>query len=308
MNLKNIRNAKGTGTGTTDNKKPYSSTPFFDYLWLMFKTLIWFFLFCFTTTNNYMNTQSFNPNVDYPMGDILKTIIKNNAKQNVNPVSPYCSSLADCSANPLNKPNNVSRASIWFQNTQESCYHLGGWFLHKYFSSLKWGIGSSNEIPFTGIFSISFIRWFLFGVCTQFSMILMLCLVWVIFIPGWFGGLLAFMKTNDNDVYKTWSFFISVLLTIFGGWVSIGPVIYEFFYLIYLFFFKQLTTNSAELAPEFTKRMSNLIIVFVIVAIIVAAIQLPPITAGVIGVIVILVHFFVKNKSLYANKTAAPAN
>lgn len=301
MNLKNIKNIKGTGT--TDNEEPYSSTPFFNYLWLMFKILGVFFLFCFTTTNNYMNAQSFDPKVDCPTGDVLKTIIKNNATHNVNPASPYCSTLADCSATDLNNANDkVSRVSIWFQNTQESCYHLGGWFLHKYFSALQWGIGSSNEIPVDGIFSISFIRWFLFGVWTQISMILMLCLVWVIFIPGWFGGLLAFMKTNDNDVYKTWSFFISVSLTIIFGWVSIFPVIYEFFYFIYLFFFQQLTTNSAKLSPEFTKRMSNLIGVFVIVAIIVAAMQLPPITAGVIGGVVFLVHLFIKNKGLYAAK------
>jgi hypothetical protein len=205
----------------------------------------------------------------------------------------------------VNKPNaNVSRVSTWFQNTQESCYHLGGWFLHKYFSSLQWGIGSSNEIPFDGIFSISFIRWFLFGVWTQISMILLLGLVWVIFIPGWFGGLLAFMKSNDNDVYKTWSFFVSVLLTLFFGWVSIFSFIYEFFYLLYLFLFKQVTTNSAELAPEFTKRMSNLIIVYVVAAIIVAAIQLPPITAGVIGIIVFLAHLIIKNKSLYTKDAA----
>ena len=81
--------------------------------------------------------------------------------------------------------------------------------------------------------------------------------------------------------------------------------------MIYLFFFKQLTSNPDGVGKEFTQRMSNLIIVYVIVAIIVAAVELPPITAGVIGGIVLLVHVFIKNTSLYANKAptaAVPAN
>jgi hypothetical protein len=67
--------------------------------------------------------------------------------------------------------------------------------------------------------------------------------------------------------------------------------------LFYLFFFKQLAINSDKLGPEFTKRMSNLMTGFVILAVIVAVMQLPLESAGVIGGIVLLATWFMKNKS-----------
>jgi cobalamin synthase len=92
-------------------------------------------------------------------------------------------------------------------------------------------------------------------------------------------------------------FCLSAFLTICFGWISIFPVIYEFFYLIYLFLFKQLAVNSDKLGPEFTKRMSSLMTGFVILAVIVAVIQLPLTSAGVIAGIVLLARWFMKNKS-----------
>ena len=295
MNLKHVNSLKGTGTIKEDDS--YSPKPFVNYVIYMVKILIVLFLFCYTTTNNYLNAK-FDAASDYPVGDTLNSIIKSNTAQKVEPASPYCSSYVACSAVPLDKSEDVSKMSLWLQTTQESCYRLGGMALHYYFNFMqKWCVDSDSGIPYTGI--ISFVRWVIFGVVTLISMILMMCLVWIIFIPGWFGGLFAFIKIQTNDVSQVALFCLSVFLTICFGWVSIFPVIYEFFYLVYLFLFKQLTSNSDNFGPEFAKRMSNLMIVFVIAAVIVAAMQLPTISAAIIGGIMFLAMLFMKNKSLY---------
>lgn len=291
MNLKNIANAKGTGTGTTDNEEPYSPRPFFDYLWLMFKILIVFFLFCYTTTNNYLNSRSIDTDKDYPIGATLESIIEQTGK------NPYSNQFLKCTPVEVASSDKVPKLKWWWQITQETSYHLGGWVLHNYFDfSNNKGIGPT-EIPDTGI--LPFIRWMLFGAWTQLSILVMLGAVFLTCIPGWFGGLFAFMNLNGDALTKFLRFCLSATLTFVFGMVSVFPIFYEFLYLIYLFFFKQLTSDPDGVGKEFTKRMSNLIIVFVIVAIIVAAVELPPITAGVIGGIVFLVHWFIKTKSSY---------
>ena len=302
MNLKNIANAKGTGADTTDNEEPYSPRPFLDYLWVMFKILIVFFLFCYTTTNNYLNSLSIDTDKDYPIGTTLEGIIEKTGE------NPYSNRFFKCTSTEVASSDKVPKLKWWWQTTQETSYHLGGWLLHNYFDfSKNKGIGPT-EISDTGI--LSFIRWVLFGAWTQFSIVFMLCTVFLTCIPGWFGGLFAYMNLNGDGLTKFLRFCLSALLTFVFGMVSVFPIFYEFFYLIYLFFFKQLTSNPDGVGKEFTKRMSNLIIVFVIVAIIVAAVELPPMTAGVIGGIVFLVHLFIKNKSAYSNSNnaAAPAN
>ena len=293
MKLKHVNSLKGTGTMKDDDS--YSSRPFIDYLNFMLNVLIMLVLFCYITANNYLNVKEFDPTKDYPTGDTLKSIINANSTSNEQ-ASPYCSSYVACKEVPLNESENVSKFSLWLQTTQESCYRLGGMGLHYYFKFMqKWGIGADSGIPYTDILPL--IRWVIFGLITVISIGLMMSFVWLIFIPGWFGGLFAFIKLKTNDINQVALFCLSAFLTICFGWISIFPVIYEFFYLIYLFFFKQLATNSDELGPEFTKRMSNLVWVFVIAAVIVAAMQLPAISACVIAGIVGLVMWFMKNKS-----------
>ena len=290
MNLKHVNSLKGTGT-TTDEDPSYSPTPFVDYLYTMVQILLWLFLFCFMTTNNYLNAKYFDEDTDYPVGSTLKDLIKKNQ-------NPYCSSFVDCNEVPLAESENVSKLGWWFQTTQESCYRSAGIGLHYYLKFLHdWCIGGKNGIPYTGY--ISFARWTIFGILTLVSICLLLCFVWVIFFPGWFGGLFAFMKLQTNDINKFALFCFSAFLTICFGWVSVFPVIYEFFQLLYLFFFKQLVSNSDNYGPEFSKRMSNMVVVFVIVAVIVAMVQLPPISAAIIASIMFLAMLFMKNKSLY---------
>ena len=195
-----------------------------------------------------------------------------------------------------------NKVSWWFQTTQESCYRAMGWVLHHYFTSMQWGIG--DGIPYNNI--IPFIKWFIFGFVTMISIGLIFPLVIMgISIIGWVGGLFAFTNMEQNTWQQILGFGFSVFLAFCFGWVSIFPVIYEFFHCIYIFFFKQLalasssssSSDSNKLSEEFTKRMSKWIMVFVIVAVIVAAMQLPALSACVIGGIVLLALIFTKNKS-----------
>jgi hypothetical protein len=263
----------------------------------MIEILVYLFLFCFMTTNNYLNAKNFDDEDDYPVGKTLDALIKNNKLNNVSPQSPYCNSFVKCNSVELENSENAPKFSMWVQTTQETSYRVAGAMLHYYFNFLqKWCIGGANGIPYTGY--VSFARWTIFGILTLITMVLLLCTIWIIFIPGWFGGLFAFMKLQTNDINKFGLLCLSAFLTLCFGWISIFPVIYEFFYLLYPFFIKQVI-HSDEYGSEFAKRMSNMIVVFVIVAAIVAIIQLPPISAGIIATIVFLAILFMKNKSLY---------
>ena len=296
MNLKHVNSLKGTGTRPEDKDTTYSPTPFVNYIYTMIQILMVLLLFCFMTTNNYLNAKNFNVDKDYPVGETLKSLMKDNKSNNL-PYSPYCNSFVQCNSVELDNSENVPKFSMWLQTTQESCYRVAGIMLHYYFNFLqKWCISSPLGIPYTGY--IPFARWTIFGILTLITMGVLLCSIWVIFIPGWFGGLFAFMKLQTDDISKFGLLCLSALLTLCFGLVSIFPVIYEFFYLLYLFFIKQLI-HSDYYGSEFAKRMSNLIVVFVIVAAIVAIIQLPPISAGIIATIVFLAILFMKNKSLY---------
>jgi hypothetical protein len=62
---------------------------------------------------------------------------------------------------------------------------------------------------------------------------------------------------------------------------------------------KQILTPTNNYGAEFSKRMSNMVVVFVIVAVIVAMVQLPTISAAIIASIMFLTMIFMKNKSLY---------
>lgn len=290
MNLKHVNSLNGTGT-TGDEDPSYSPTPFVNYLYTMVQILLLLFFFCFMTTNNYLNAKYFDESTDYPVGSTLKDLIKKNQ-------NPYCSSFVDCNEVPLAESETVSKLGWWFQTTQESCYRSAGMGLHYYFKFLQdWCIGGKNGIPYTGY--ISFARWTIFGILTLISMVLLLCILWVIFLPGWFGGLFAFWKLQTNDIQAFALFCFSAFLTFCFGGVCLFPVIYEFFQLMYLFFLKQLVSNSDNYGPEFSKRMSNIVIVFVVVAVIVAMVQLPPISAAIIASIMFLAMLFMKNKSLY---------
>ena len=281
MNLKNIKYAKGTGasTATTNGTVQCSSTDAYNYMMTILQIFAAFLLFCYTTTCNYLNARLIDTDEDYPVDKSLDDIIKKTGE------NPYGSRFFKCKPIGVESSDKVQKFNWWWQETQESSYHLGGWLLHKYFNFSKTWIAKITDD--TSI--LSFILWMLFGVWTHLSTLIMLGAVYLTCIVGWFAGLFAFMKLNGNGVHKCWLFCISAVFTFFLGWVSIFPIFYEFIYLIYLFLFKRLISDPDKVSDEFTKRMSYLIVVFVIVALIVAASQLPPSTAGSMAVIVFVV-------------------
>lgn len=280
MNLKNIKNAKGTGasTATTNVQAQCSPEDAYKYMMTMLQILAAFFLFCYTTTCNYLNALLIDTDKDYPVGEILEGIIKKTGE------NPYENHFLKCKPTEVASSDKVPKFKWWWQQTQETSYQSGGWVLHKYFDFSKNKFIGPTEIPDTGI--LSFIRWMLFGVWTQLSMLIMLGAVFLMWIPGWFAGLFAFRSINGDGLNKFLLFCLSAFLTFVFGLVTVFPIFYEFIYLIYLFFFKRFISNPDDVGEEFTKRMSHLIVVFVIVALIVAAIQLPPITAGALAFIV----------------------
>jgi hypothetical protein len=300
MNLKNIKHAKGTGasTATTNGQVLCSPTDAYNYMMTMLQILAAFFLFCYTTTCNYFNALLINTDKDYPVGKTLEGII-----QTPNGENPYASRFLKCNTTGV-ESDKVPKFNWWWQNTQETSYHLGGWILHNYFDFSKDKfIGPTEKIPDTGI--LSFILWMLFGVWTQLSMLVMLCAVFLTWIPGWFAGLFAFRILNGTGLNKFLLFCLSAALTFVFGLVTVFPIFYEFIYLIYLFFFKRFISDPNKVSDEFTNRMTYLIVVYVIVALIVAAIQLPPITAGAMAIIVAvvsMVSYYITRSS--GNKSA----
>ena len=124
----------------------------------------------------------------------------------------------------------------------------------------------------------------------------MLSLLYVMWIPGWIGGLFAFMPLTYTInsmilklICKFWLFIGSFIMMCVAGIVTGFPVLYEFVYLFYLFFVKQLFSDDrTKFFNEFMSRMKHLIIVFVVVAIVVAAVQLPPAAAGTMAIIVVI--------------------
>jgi hypothetical protein len=306
MQLKDLNNATGTGVNANTTAEQWSPTPFYNYVILILKLLMGFILFCYVTTSNYLNSLAKTEDTDYPVGDsLLKELSE---KKN-----PYCSNLVD-----YVYVNNISdrseRAKIisfawWFQKTQQSSYEIGGRILNKFFKVSRMvigkGNGSANEIPHTGI--LPFIRWLIFGIFTKLSLALMLMLVFAIWIPGWFGGLTAFSPLPQfiegfglKIVCIFWLFIGSIILMCVLGWVSVFPVIYEFVHIIYLFFIKQLSSDSSKVSNEFMSRMKYLIVVYVIVTLSIAAVQLPPPTTGamIVGAIILyyLIHKIGKTK------------
>ena len=284
MNLKNIKHAKGTGaaTASTNGQALCSPADAYNYMMTMLQILAAFFLFCYTTTCNYFNALLIVTDKDYPVGATLEGIIQTPGGEN-----PYASRFLKCNTTGV-ESDKVPKFNWWWQNTQETSYHLGGWILHNYFDFSKDKfIGPTEIIPDTGI--LSFIRWMLFGAWTQLSMLVMFGAVFLTWIPGWFAGLFAFRTLNGDGLNKFLLFCLSALLTFVFGLVTVFPIFYEFIYLIYLFFFKRFISDPNKVSDEFTSRMSYLIVVYVIVALIVAAIQLPPITAGAMAIIVAVV-------------------
>ncbi len=144
----------------------------------------------------------------------------------------------------------------------------------------------------------------LFDILSVCMFTIFLGLVWLLWIPGWLGGLTAFLPLAYFTNSAIWQlckqgfilFWTFVWMCLFG-WVTIFPVIWQFFYLIYLMFVKQLRDNAGQFGTEFLKRMQSLVYIYVVTALIIAfaSTELPnptKFTVGVVSAIAIGIHAF----------------
>lgn len=304
MNLKNIKHAKGTGA-KTDTPEPWTIKPFQHYFITMLKIFVAFIMVCWTTTCNFLNALNIVPNTDYPT-NISKD----------EPNNKYCYGGKCMVANQnANDATALSQKTVgwmikwWWQATQLAGYKAGGGVLNWYFT--KTGSYAKPMAKDDSDSLMSFIKWLLFGVFTQFSMLFMFFLSFLISIPGYVQGLFSFSTYTSlipNAVFRwIWSFLLFLLyslITFWLGWVSFFPVVYECIHLLYLFFIKPIKDNADDFKNEFMNRMKYLITGFVIMAVIVAFMKLPSTAAWAIMGTVILVSLFLKKNSNAANADA----
>jgi hypothetical protein len=304
VKLKNIKNSSDSSDSSDANTTYTPPYKFGDYFLLILKILAGVLVFCWTTTTNYLNGLNINVDETYPL--VTTNVSKN----------PYATRY-DPGPIDMSNAENVSmkiRIQSWGESTQQSCYEaFGRFFLHHVFDSFKRYGGSSatddDNDPVVKLFS--FIKWFFFGVCSNIVMVCLFGVVFFMWIPGWIGGLTAFLPTTyytSSVALKACK--IALVLILFFiimcifGFVTVFPVIYMFFDLIYITFFKQIFENPAQFGNEFMKRMKQLIFLYVSVAIVVAfaSNELPDatkITVALIsvGILALTVVFaFYKNK------------
>jgi hypothetical protein len=300
-----------TATATGDGFD-YPSSNLGDYFILILEILAGFLVFCWIATSNYLNAATIAIDATYPIGTktVVNLPIQSKVTQTVYDVNPYATRFDQGTINFKDENDINAKVGLrwWFERTQQSSYQLGGSILNRVFKGLKGftdkideSDSSSSTMAARVFTSILRILFDIFSVCT---FTIFLGLVFGMWIPGWFGGLTAFLPTT----YYTASGFLKackVLIVLFlsfwlmcvFGWVTIFPVIWQFFYLIYLMFVKQLRDNAGRFGTEFLKRMQSLVYIYVVTALIIAfaSTELPiptKATVGVVSAIAIGIHVY----------------
>jgi len=254
-----------------------SSPKIMDYVKLILKILAGFILFCWTSTSNYLNSRNIDTDTMYPIlhnGDG----VKNN----------LYATMFNPGGIDMSKEKEIKEKvgmAWWFERTQQSSYQVGGLILHYVFNFFNGWIGKKEEEeeekgkPKSALLKLfSFLQWlFIFGIGSNACFAILLGLVFLLWIPGFLGGLTAFMPltyyTNSTILklaYKGFLLFWTFVWMCIVGWVTFFPVIYGFFHLLYLTLFKQLKDNLAGFVDVFMKRMGQLMYIYVTVAFIIA--------------------------------------
>jgi hypothetical protein len=291
VKLRNIRNSSGSEDSDAYTP-PYK---FGDYFILILQLLVAFILFCWTTTTNYLNGLHIDTAKSYPL-----TIING-------VTNPYATALNPGPMKVDDQADVSKKVGVrwWWECTQQSSYHSFGSILHRVFNFFRFMMDDSskpndNDDPVAALFS--FLKWVGFGLLSNITMLALFFVVGLIWIPGWFGGLTAFLPTT----YYTASgflkackvlivLFLSFWLMVFLGWVTIFPVIWQFFNLIYITWFKQIFDDPARFGNEMLARMKQLISIYIMMAVIIAfaSTELPNATkytiAAVSGVLLMYV-------------------
>ena len=264
VKLRNIRNSSGSSDA---NNTPPSK--FGDYFISIMQLLGAFLLFCWTTTTNYLNGLHIDTDKAYPL-----TII--------NGVNPYATALTPGPIDTSNQANVSKNVGMrwWWECTQQSSYHFFGSILHRVFNFFKFMMDDSdksnnNDDPVVALFA--FLKWVGFGLLSNITMLALFCIVCFMWIPGWFGGLTAFLPTTyytASGFLKACKVMLVLVLSfwwmILVGWVTIIPVIWQFFNLIYITWFKQIFDDPARFGNEMLTRMKQLISIYIVLAVIIA--------------------------------------
>lgn len=233
--------------------------------------LIAFIMFCWTTTTNYLNGLHIDTDKAYPLTVDGVT-------------NPYATAFSPGPIDTSNQADVSKKVEMrwWWECTQQSSYHFFGSILHRVFNFFKFMMDDSdksntndNDGPLVALFS--FFKWFGFGLLSNLVMLALFCIVCFMWIPGWFGGLTAFLPTTyytASGFLKACKVIIVLVLSfwwmILVGWVTIFPVIWQFFNLIYMTWFKQIFDDTARFGNEFMKRMKQLISIYIVMAVIMA--------------------------------------
>lgn len=298
-----------------DATESVPSQKIMDYFKLILKILAGFILFCWTSTSNYLNSLNIDTDAMYPIfGN--KTVIEKKAAAERSPENvlrkkglsrfenfglsnpavsmseQYVSSVKNnpyatrFSTGPINmKDENSIKEKVgffwWLELTQQSSYQVGGLILHSVFNFFK-GLTQKEEEkgkPKSALLKFfSFLQWlFAFGIGSNACFAFLLVLVFLLWIPGFLGGLIAFMPYayHTNPVIKQVCFKAFILFWTFvwmciAGGVTFFPVIYGFFHLLYLVLFKQMEDDLAGFVDEFMKRIGQLMYIYITVAFIIA--------------------------------------
>jgi hypothetical protein len=245
-----------------------------DYFKLILKILAGFILFCWTSTSNYLNSLNIDTDAMYPIFGKTMNDVKNN---------PYATRFSPGPINMKDEKSIKEKVGFfwWLELTQQSSYQVGGLILHSVFNFLN-GLTQKKEEkgkPQSALLKFfSFLQWlFAFGIGSNACFAFLLVLVFLLWIPGFLGGLTAFMPYayHTNPVIKQVCFKAFILFLTFvgmciAGWVTFFPVIYGFFHLLYLVLFKQLKDDLAGFVDEFMKRIGQLMYIYITVAFIIA--------------------------------------
>jgi hypothetical protein len=297
ITLKHIKTkARQSSSTSAGGGFDYPSSNLGDYFILILAILAGFLVFCWIATSNYLNTTTIDIDATYPIGK---------DKIDIEQINPYATRFNPGTINMINESEIEEKVGLrwWFERTQQSSYQLGGLILHKVFNVLK---GFTDKIEDSAKNSTMAARIFtsilriLFDILTICMFTIFFGLVFGMCIPGWLGGLTAYLPWT---YHSNWKFLKSAFILFWtfvwmciAGWVTIFPVIWQFFYLGYLVFVKQLHDDAGRFGAEFLKRMQSLVYIYVLIALIIAfAAELPnptKVTVGIVSAIAIGIHVY----------------
>lgn len=289
---------------------------FGDYFKLILKILAGFILFCWTTTSNYLNSLYINTDTMYPVfgtkevrtdGTAVGSVkmkpadeqtkftklenfgyqpgrhfISEQLLKSDTPSNPYATWVDPGPINMSKQEEVIDKIGPrwWLERTQQSCYQFGGLILHSVFNFFNrhvQSLGKTSESDSLIVKLFMFIKWFIFGLLSNVLFACFLALVFLIWIPGFIGGVTAFMprtyfisSAGIQLIMQAIVMFCSFVFTCVASFVLAVPVIYSLGHLLYMLFFKQLNDDPARFGDELLKRMSQLIPIFTVVALVAA--------------------------------------